>query len=72
MSVNLGRMFHTILPSQTTSRGQDNRQGRNLVRNLTGTFKKICILQSTLHSFPTGSSLQARLTERLLRGAEQG
>ena len=61
MSVILGGMFHTILQSRTTSRGEDNRQGGNLicnlVRNLTGTFKKICILQTTLHSFSTGSPL---------------
>ena len=72
MSVNLGWMFHTILLSRTTSRGQGNRQGGNLVRNLTGTFKKICILQLALHRFPTGSSLQAQLIERLLGGPEQG
>lgn len=31
MSVILGGMFHTILQSRTTSRGEDNRQGGNLI-----------------------------------------
>jgi len=31
MSVILDGTFHTILQSRTTSRGEDNRQGGNLI-----------------------------------------